>query len=713
MELQVLFSGVPYTGTLPQGERCSLRRIPAGPARARCSCAPGHDDRQARPRAQGRWRRAPCASSPSVRWACPARCRWPPAARHTRSCARIFSAVRRKAAAGGRHGHQRKTTVTTLIKQTLEQAGCKAGLIGTIHTEIDAMDVPAKYTTPEPWDLNALFSRMVLAGCTFAVMEASSQALDQLRLWGPYLEVGVFTNLTQDHLDYHKTFENYFAAKKKPVQPGEAHGGEPGRQLRPPPAGRGAGAGAHHLFRGRRRGGLHRPQHPALGLGREVRDGGPRLHPAHRFPMPGDYSVHNALAAAAAAIALGIPARDAAAALRPPAGCAAGARCCITARSPSCATMPTRATPLKKRCSRALRLSWRGGWWCCMAARASAMQKKRPLMSEAVVKYADFAVLTSDNPHKEDRCAIIKDAEPVLAASGKPYIVEVERRTAVNRALDMLRPGDVLALCGKGPRGLPGHRRGDPLSGRTQDRPRVAGAQRAGQSLTPPGEYSEHGGLYMQPVLSSVLLRGLGALAGGPGDRVGGDGQPGGRAGEPVRVHQGRARGRPRLRAPGAGGRSGGRCGAAPGAGRAAGEMRAGAGRAGCDDPAGRELPRAVQPVAGGRDGQRGQTTTKRVLLRGIFGFRQNAQDTGETRTTRSACRTRCSAWTKSVEYAVVEMGMQGLGEIRKLTLAAKPAGAVITCIGRSHLEQLGTRKISSGQSWRSARGCRRARRWW
>ena len=76
--------------------------------------------------------------------------------------------------------------------------------------------------------------------------------------------------------------------------------------------------------------------------------------------------------------------------------------------------------------------------------------KKRPLMSEAVVKYADFAVLTSDNPRKEDPSAIIKDAEPVLAASGKPYIVEVERRTAVNRALDMLRPGDVLALCGKG-----------------------------------------------------------------------------------------------------------------------------------------------------------------------------------------------------------------------------------------------------------------------
>ena len=112
-------------------------------------------------------------------------------------------------------GTNGKTTVTTLIKQTLEQAGCKAGLIGTIHTEIDAMDVPAKYTTPEPWDLNALFSRMVLAGCTFAVMEASSQALDQLRLWGLTFEVGVFTNLTQDHLDYHLTRVHYRYTKFK------------------------------------------------------------------------------------------------------------------------------------------------------------------------------------------------------------------------------------------------------------------------------------------------------------------------------------------------------------------------------------------------------------------------------------------------------------------------------------------------------------------
>ncbi|MEG2036646.1 MAG: UDP-N-acetylmuramoyl-L-alanyl-D-glutamate--2,6-diaminopimelate ligase, partial [Ruthenibacterium sp.] len=76
--------------------------------------------------------------------------------------------------------------------------------------------------------------------------------------------------------------------------------------------------------------------------------------------------------------------------------------------------------------------------------------KKRPMMAEAIVKYADFAVLTSDNPRKEEPCAIIKDAEPVLAQSGKPYLVEIERRAALQKALALLQPGDVLVLCGKG-----------------------------------------------------------------------------------------------------------------------------------------------------------------------------------------------------------------------------------------------------------------------
>lgn len=237
------------------------------------------------------------------------------------------------------------------------------------------MDVPAKYTTPEPWDLNALFSRMVLAGCTFAVMEASSQALDQLRLWGLTFEVGVFTNLTQDHLDYHKTFENYFAAKKSLFS-----------QVKHMVVNLDDSYGRRLLDE------VQGPERITFSAGDDAADytarnirlsaSGVKFEMVGRgfiqridFPMPGDYSVHNALGGGRRGHCAGHPRRGTPRPrFRPPAGCAAGARCCITARSPSCATMPTRATPLK-RCSRALRLSWRDGWWCCMAARASAMQK--------------------------------------------------------------------------------------------------------------------------------------------------------------------------------------------------------------------------------------------------------------------------------------------------------------------------------------------------
>lgn len=311
------------------------------------------------------------------------------------------------------------------------------------------MDVPAKYTTPEPWDLNALFSRMVLAGCTFAVMEASSQALDQLRLWGLTFEVGVFTNLTQDHLDYHKTFENYFAAKKSLFS-----------QVKHMVVNLDDSYGRRLLDE------VQGPERITFSAGDDAADytarnirlsaSGVKFEMVGRgfiqridFPMPGDYSVHNALAAAAAAIALGIPARDAAAALSASRG--VRGRCEVLyhgAFTILCDYAHTGDAIEKVLAGVAPFVEGRLVVLYGCAGERDA--KKRPLMSEAVVKYADFAVLTSDNPRKEDPCAIIKDAEPVLAASGKPYIVEVERRTAVNRALDMLRPGDVLALCGKG-----------------------------------------------------------------------------------------------------------------------------------------------------------------------------------------------------------------------------------------------------------------------
>ena len=111
-------------------------------------------------------------------------------------------------------GTNGKTTTSNLVKSILEAGGEKAGLVGTIEYKIGDRIVPATHTTPESLELNELFASMVEQQCTAVSMEVSSHALDQYRVFGMEFDVAVFTNLTQDHLDYHLTMENYFEAKK-------------------------------------------------------------------------------------------------------------------------------------------------------------------------------------------------------------------------------------------------------------------------------------------------------------------------------------------------------------------------------------------------------------------------------------------------------------------------------------------------------------------
>ena len=128
-------------------------------------------------------------------------------------CANFFDNPSRKMKMIGITGTNGKTTSTYLIKDILQQQGKKVGLIGTIQNMIGDQDIPAKYTTPQAWELNVLLSQMYKSGCEYVVMEVSSMALVQQRLYGIEFDVAVFTNLTQDHLDYHKTMEEYFKAK--------------------------------------------------------------------------------------------------------------------------------------------------------------------------------------------------------------------------------------------------------------------------------------------------------------------------------------------------------------------------------------------------------------------------------------------------------------------------------------------------------------------
>ncbi len=346
-------------------------------------------------------------------------------------------------------GTNGKSTVTTVIKQILEQTGSKVGLMGTIHTEIDTMQVPSKYTTPEAWDLHALLARMVAAGCHHAVMEASSQALDQMRLWGVQFDVGVFTNLTRDHLDYHKTFENYYAAKKSlfsqvdamAVNIDDEYGKrllaecDVPRKIEVSTHDDSADFTAHNIMLS------------AAGVKFELVGTG-LIHRV-KFPMPGHFSVSNALLAVAAVSLLGVDVSAAAKALENSRGVCGRAEVLYSGDFIVLCDYAHTGDAVEK-VLESIAPFVKGRLFALFGLPGERDVEKRPLMANAIVKYADYAILTSDNPRREDPYDIIASVEPILKKSGKPYLVEVERRTALQKALNMLQKDDVLVLCGKG-----------------------------------------------------------------------------------------------------------------------------------------------------------------------------------------------------------------------------------------------------------------------
>lgn len=450
MELHTLFAGVDCTGTLPDGQATLVTQDSrrAGPGAvfvcAKGRTADGHDFA----------RKALEAGAVCIVTERPLGLPREVTVENGRKayallCQNYFGNPAQQLKLVAVTGTNGKTTVSTLIKQIIEHTGHKAGLIGTIHTEIDQMEVPAKFTTPEAWDLAALLARMAAAGCEYAVMEASSQALDQMRLWGLAFEVGVFTNLTQDHLDYHGDFEHYYQAKKSlfdQVKAMVVNADDPwGRRLL-----------------------AEKPNVPAItfsdrddtadytaknirlsAAGVKFEMVGKSFIQRIRFPMPGAYSVHNAMAAAAAAIALGIPAHQAALALSATKGVRGRCEVLYAGDFTVLCDFAHTGDAIEKVLS-GIAPFVEGRLVVLFGCAGERDAQKRPQMGQAVVQYADFAILTSDNPRKEDPCAIMEDVEPVLKASGKPYWKILDRREAVERALEMLRKGDVLVLCGKG-----------------------------------------------------------------------------------------------------------------------------------------------------------------------------------------------------------------------------------------------------------------------
>jgi UDP-N-acetylmuramoyl-L-alanyl-D-glutamate--2,6-diaminopimelate ligase len=345
-------------------------------------------------------------------------------------------------------GTNGKTTVSTIIKQALISMGVNTGLIGTIQCEIGEMVIPAKFTTPEPWGLSALLARMADAGCTHAVMEASSQAIDQGRLIGLEFSCAVFTNLTQDHLDYHGTMENYYLAKRSlfdqalsaVVNIDDERGRELAAGLPIPTLTVSADNDSADYT-------AKSVDYSISGVRFAVN--GTRFIERVAFPMPGRYSVNNAMCAIGALFAVGIEKHAACAAVSSTRG--VRGRCEVLYNGDFTVICDYAHTPdgLEQLLS-SLKPFVDGRLIVLFGCGGDRDPYKRPKMAATVCRYADFIVLTSDNPRTEDPMAIIDQISPSRRESGVDFTCEPDRSAAIALAVQNTSPGDVLVLCGKG-----------------------------------------------------------------------------------------------------------------------------------------------------------------------------------------------------------------------------------------------------------------------
>ncbi|MBQ8078225.1 MAG: UDP-N-acetylmuramoyl-L-alanyl-D-glutamate--2,6-diaminopimelate ligase [Eubacterium sp.] len=363
-------------------------------------------------------------------------------------CANFFGNPADKLELIGLTGTNGKTTTTFLIKQILENVGKKVGLIGTVQNMVGDEIYPAHYTTPDPHELQSLFRKMVDAKCEYCVMEVSSQALAQGRVAGIHFLIGVFTNLTQDHLDYHKTWENYFAAKRMLFENCDIAltnvDDENGLKIVDslPCKVKTYGVKNHDSdFTARN------VSFSPNGVKYELvcdRIG------TVKCPIPGRFSVYNSLCAASVALILGFELEDVLGAIQKSNGVKGRIEVVPTdtdytviidyAHSPD--GLENIITSLKEIATgRVVTLFGCGG---------DRDKTKRPKMGRIAAELSDFCVVTSDNPRSEDPSAIIDDILEGMQDTTTPYKVVVNRKDAIRWAMENAEKDDIILLAGKG-----------------------------------------------------------------------------------------------------------------------------------------------------------------------------------------------------------------------------------------------------------------------
>lgn len=363
-------------------------------------------------------------------------------------CARYFGDPQKQLSLIGVTGTNGKTTITTVIKKILDSFGKKVGLIGTCQNEICDKIVPTTRTTPEPYELFELFRKMVDAGCEYAVMEASSQGLEQKRLGPCEFKVGIFTNLTQDHLDVHGNMENYYQAKKLMfdmtaqaiINIDDFYGRRYLEEINCP----------KNTYSAETKADFYAEDIllSASGVKYVYCDG--RSKHNVDFKMPGVFNVSNSLAVISCLETLGFKAADVIRRLNELRGVRGRAEVIPTGRDFTVICDYAHTPDALSNVLSAIKNSSTGKVKCLFGCGGNRDATKRPLMAAAAADNSDFLIVTSDNPRNEDPEDIISDIIKGLEGKNTPYIKITDRREAINWAVKNAEKDDIIVLAGKG-----------------------------------------------------------------------------------------------------------------------------------------------------------------------------------------------------------------------------------------------------------------------
>lgn len=363
-------------------------------------------------------------------------------------CANFFDNPANSLKLIGLTGTNGKTTTTFIIKQILENLGKKVGLIGTVQNMVGSEIYPAHYTTPDPYELQSLFRKMVDAGCEYCVMEVSSQALAQGRVAGIHFELAAFTNLTQDHLDYHKTWENYFGSKRILFENcdiaitniDDKNGlriveGLPCKVKTYSVDNNNSDFTARNVC------------FSSDGVKYElVTDRIGRV----QCPIPGRFSVYNSLCAVSVAIALGFDFEDVLRAVAKCSGVKGRIEVVPTETDYTVIIDYAHSPDGLENIISSLREISKGRIVTLFGCGGDRDRTKRPLMGEIAARLSDFCVVTSDNPRSEKPADIINDILEGMKNTKTPYMVIENRKEAIEWALENARENDIILLAGKG-----------------------------------------------------------------------------------------------------------------------------------------------------------------------------------------------------------------------------------------------------------------------